>query len=237
MPVSIDISLAAELRRTSLFSALNDNQLDQVLASAQRYELQPDESLFEQGRPADRFFLLRRGLMKLSRLSPAGDEKVIELVQAGQTFAEALMFTAKAMPYPVTARAIEPCDVLGFDSRTFLALLTASPDTCLALLAGMSRRMHALVEEIDGLALQSATARLADFLLSSAEDGKVALRTPKNVLASRLSIQPETLSRIFARLAGEGVLEVQGAHILLHRPEELRRLAMEASRAAPSRGR
>ncbi|MGE0081974.1 MAG: Crp/Fnr family transcriptional regulator [Thiohalomonadaceae bacterium] len=228
MPLSADPVIAAELRRNSLFAALGEEEFARVLAACQRHELEPDQSLFEQGRPAEQFFLLRRGLMKLSRLSPAGDEKVIELVQAGQTFAEALMFSGKSVAYPVTARAIEPSEVLAFDSRAFLALLKASPGTCLAMLAGMSRRMRALVEEIDRLALQSATARLADFLLANAEDGKVALRTPKNVLASRLSIQPETLSRIFARLAAEGVLEVQGAQIVLHRPEELQRMSSAA---------
>lgn len=228
MSVSTDPSLITELRRNSLLSALSDDELARVLAACQRYELEPDQSLFEQGRPAERFFLLRSGLVKLSRLSPAGDEKVIELVQAGQTFGEALMFVDKPIAYPVTARAIEPSEVLGFDIRSFLALLKASPATCLAMLAGMSRRMHALVEEIDRLALQSATARLADFLLSSAQDGKVALRTPKNVLASRLSIQPETLSRIFARLSAEGVVEVQGAQIVLHRAQDLQRMSSAA---------
>ncbi len=237
MPETVDPELITELRRNSLFSNLDDAQLARVLTGCQRRALEADESLFEQGRPAERFFLLRHGLVKLSRLSPAGDEKVIELVQAGQVFAEALMFSGKTIPFPVSARAIEPSEVLAFDSANFLALLKASPDTCLALLAGMSRRLHGLVEEIDRLALQNATARLAEFLLSSADGDVVALRTPKNVLASRLTIQPETLSRIFARLTAEGVLEVQGAQILLHRPDELQRLAADASRAAPSRVR
>jgi len=238
MPQSVDASLLAELRHASLFSALDDAQLAQVLTGTERRELQPDESLFEQGRPAERFFLLRRGLVKLARLSPAGDEKVIELVQVGQTFAEALMFSGQRGVYPVSARAVEPSEVLGFDSRAFVALLKASPEACLALLGAMSRRLHSLVEEIDRLALQSASARLADYLLSNAEDGVVSLRTPKNVLASRLSIQPETLSRIFARMVADGLLDVQGAHIVLRRPDELRRLAAaEVSRAAPSRGR
>lgn len=225
MPLAADPAIAAELRRNNLFAALSEDEFTRVLAACQRHHLEPEQTLFEQGQAAERFFLLRSGLVKLSRLSPSGDEKVIELIQAGQTFAEALMFSDKSVAYPVTARALEPSEVLAFDSRTFLALLKASPATCLAMLAGLSRRMHALVEEIDCLALQSATARVAAFLLANAKGDTVTLRTPKNVLASRLSIQPETLSRIFARLAAEGVLEVQGTQILLYRPDELQRMA------------
>ena len=238
MHLPVDASLLTELRNASLFSALDDAQLAQVLAGAELCELQPDESLFEQGRPAERFFLLRKGLVKLARLAPSGDEKVIELVQVGQFFAEALMFSNQRSVYPVSARATEPSEVFSFDSRTFLALLKDSPEACMALLGSMSRRLHSLVEEIDRLALQSASARLADYLLSNAKDGVVSLRTPKNVLASRLSIQPETLSRIFARMVADGRLEMQGAHIGLLRVDELQRLAAaEVSRAAPARGK
>jgi len=223
-PPASDPNIAAELRRLYLFAGLDDAQFQRVLAAAQVYHVAPDGSLFEQGQPADRFFLLRRGLMKLSRLSPAGDEKVIEFLQPGQTFAEALMFLGRAGGYPVNARAIEPSEVLGFDNRTFLALLQSSPDTCLRLLASMSKRMHGLLAEIDRLALQSASSRLVEFLLAGAEDGKVELRTPKHVLASRLSIKPETLSRIFARLTSEGYIRVQGAQIELLRLDDLRKM-------------
>jgi CRP-like cAMP-binding protein len=223
-PISADPQLITELQRVYLFAGLDSTQFQRVLAVGQSYSVETDASLFEQGQPADRFFLVRRGLMKLSRLSPSGDEKVIEFLPSGQTFAEALMFMGKTGPYPVTARAIEPSEVLGFENRGFLAILRESPDTCFRVMGSMSKRLHALVNEIDRLALQSATSRLIDFLLTSEHDGKVELRTPKHVLASRLSIKPETLSRIFARLATDGHISVHGSHIDLHRLAELRKI-------------
>jgi CRP-like cAMP-binding protein len=39
------------------------------------------------------------------------------------------------------------------------------------------------------------------------------LNTPKHVVASRLSIQPETLSRILSRLSKQSLIEVRGSHI------------------------
>jgi CRP-like cAMP-binding protein len=222
MPFS-DPALLEQLRNLHLLSGLSDEQFARVIAGAQQVSLSGDQVLFGQGAPAERFYFLRRGFMKLSRLSAAGEEKVIEFIQPGHTFAEALMFGGAAA-YPVTATAVEPSEVVSLENRPFLALLQESPDTCLRLLAGMSRRMHGLLAEIDRLALQSATSRVAGFLLSAAEGDAVELRTPKHMLASRLSITPETLSRIFARLSAGGVLRVQGTRIVLLRVEELRRI-------------
>ncbi len=216
------------LRRTYLFAALDDEQLDTMLNAVRMVRLDAGERLFERGQEAHRFFLVREGQIKLYRLSASGDEKVIEIVGPGHTFAEAVLFM-DIPGYPVNADALVPSTVAAFSSKAFLDLLRGSVDTCFRLMADMSQRLHHRLEEIDALTLHNATYRLVAYLLDQAgpqRDGqqRVTLGVAKHVVASRLSIQPETFSRILKRLTGEGLIEPRGADIEIPDVARLRQL-------------
>lgn len=218
-----------ELRRAYLFADMPDQYLQTLIQGMHEVHLNPGDVLFRHGQPAERFFFLRDGLVKLFRLSPEGDEKIIELMQPGQTFAEAVMFMGPQGRYPVSAEAVNESRVYTFDQKTFLGLLHESSDACFGLLASMSRRLHMLVNQIESLTLQNATYRLVAYLLEQIpQDVKtspeVQLITPKGVIASHLAIQPETLSRILAKLRQGGLIEVQGNHITVRDVQALRRL-------------
>ena len=218
----------ALLRRTYLFSALNDAQLNQMLESVRLVELGAGERLFERGQEANRFFLVMEGQMKLYRLSASGDEKVIEIVRRGGTFAEAVLFMG-VKGYPVNADALSPSVVASFSNEVFRELLKDSADTCFRLMASMSRRLHSRLEEIDALTLHNATYRLVAYLLELAgpkERGqqRVNLGVAKHVVASRLSIQPETFSRILKRLSKDGLIEPNGSEIEITELGRLREL-------------
>jgi len=93
----------------------------------------------------------------------------------------------------------------------------------------MSARLRELVLQIDELTLHNATHRLASYLLAQLPDGgsnvrDIRLRTPKLVIASRLSIQPETFSRILAQLRDRGLVNSEGSNIVVHDIEGLRAL-------------
>jgi CRP-like cAMP-binding protein len=214
------------LRKAPLLSGLSTEQLAEVAGHALSIHLEEGEWLFRQGDPSRRFYFVDQGLMRLFRLSPAGDEKVIEIISAGQTFAEALMFL-QAPRYPVCAAALEPAELIGIDARAFAAMLRQSVDICFVIMGALSRRLHGLIGEIDNLTLHNATSRLARYLLAQvpADRSGFELEVPKGVLASRLSIQPETLSRVIRHLGQDGIISVQGAQVTLLNRAALTELA------------
>jgi CRP-like cAMP-binding protein len=166
-------------------------------------------------------------LVKLFRLSPEGDEKIIEVMRPGETFAEAVMFMGTKGHYPVNAESVGESRIFAFEQKTFLNLLRESSDASFGLLASMSRRLHMLVNQIESLTLQNATYRLVAYLLEQIPRNvktspEVQLTTPKAVIASRLAIQPETLSRILAKLRQGGLIEVHGNHITVRDVQALR---------------
>ncbi len=219
---------AEQLREVYLFSAFDDAQLTRVLGNTRQIHLAEGERLFDHGQPAENFYWVKQGQIKLFRVSLEGDEKVIELVLPGQTFAEAVMFMER-QDYPVSAEAVLDTELLAFDARSMVDILSQSTECCFALLATMSMRLRKQINEIDKLTLHSATFRLVSYLLQQVPDGvlespQVQLTTPKNVIASRLSIKPETFSRIMSRLQRQGLVDVTGNQIVLHNLSGLRAL-------------
>lgn len=202
------------LQQSYLFSALNEAQLKRVEQHVVRLHLQEGESLFEQGDAAHRFFLVLSGQIKLFRLSPAGNEKVVEIVTTGNAFGEALMFLDRPH-YPVGAQALQPSELISIDADDFARMLRDSVDTCFVMMGAMSQRMRGLLHEIDDISLHSATSRVATYMLKQCPPCSDDFQLPvaKQVLASRLSVTPETFSRIVRNLTDKGAIKLVGSRV------------------------
>ena len=208
-----------EFKHIPLFQALEDSQLEAIFSTTKKISLPAKTILFERGSSADHFYMLHSGQIKLFFLSQEGDEKVMEIIYPQQTFAEAVMFMPKHI-YPVSAEAIIESELFRFDIAYFRNLLENSQETCFRLLAIMGRHLHARVNEIDNLTMHNATYRLVVYLLGQLPENATALSaihlsTPKNIIASRLSIKPETFSRIMMQLSKKALIEVKGNDISL----------------------
>ena len=214
--------ILAALRSSHLFSALDDRQLDRVRRHAHITDMIEGESLFFQGDEVGSFYLVLAGRIKLYRVSPDGKEKVVEIMEAGHTFAEALMFMREAT-YPVTATALLPSRVIGINCRDFREMLRESVDTCFLLLGNMSYRLRGLIREIDTLSLDTGTVRTVAYLLreAPADSDSFQLKVAKSVIASRLSVKPETFSRILRHLHEQSIVTIDGRNVTIHDREAM----------------
>jgi CRP/FNR family transcriptional regulator, dissimilatory nitrate respiration regulator len=205
------------LRSHYLFHSLSDLQLRRVVARAHRIALEGEEWLFAQGDPASRFYLVAQGRIKLFFLTSDGNDKVIDVIEAEGTIAEALMFL-RHPAYPISASALEPAQLICLDAQDFALMLRESVDTCLLLLGNLSRRLHDMLREIRDLSTRNASCRVANYLLRAAPPGKNSFRleVPKGILASRLSVKPETFSRIIRQLSDKKIVSVRGSLIQIH---------------------
>ncbi|MEA5446365.1 Crp/Fnr family transcriptional regulator [Gammaproteobacteria bacterium AB-CW1] len=199
-----------------IFSALPETLRERVLARAEIVEIDRGETLFHEGDPARRIFLCEAGQLKLYRLAPNGNEKIIALLQPGSTFAEATMFMEERN-YPVNCEALKASRLVAFDADDCVAMLREDVDACFKLMAMFSRRLRQRLTDIEALSLQNATLRVVNYLLQlqHQQDASEQLELPtsKKHVAGLLALQPETLSRVFAQLQEGGVIQVSGRRI------------------------
>lgn len=213
------------LRQIYLFRDLSDEQLASAVERMETLRVEDGRWIYRQGDAARRFFVVREGQVALFRQSLDGKESIIALLGEDEMFAEDLIFLEDAR-HDVNARAIGDSTLLSFDRQRFGAFLDESPRLCMQLMETLYRRKQLLLDEIERLTLQNATERVMTYLLGQATDEqqpqRLRLSIPKSVLASRLSIQPETLSRILARLKECHYLVEEEGSLVIPRPDELR---------------
>ncbi len=207
-----------ELKRVPFFSRLSLEQLQLFAGTTRMLEFKRNDVVIRSGeKPRGCYFILS-GTVKLVASSGDGCEKVMDILSAGMTFGEALLFLDR--PSPVAAQAIEKTRVLEIEREAVLTAVRASPDFALRMLAGLSYRLHQLVSDVHAYCLHSATERVIGYLVSEAqrfegddERALVSLRASKATVASRLGLTPETLSRVFHQLSGDGLIDVTGRRI------------------------
>ncbi|MCW2306473.1 Crp/Fnr family transcriptional regulator [Rhodobium gokarnense] len=199
----------ALIRKTPLFSGISGVQFDAVLSDAATKTISRGETLFLQGDPAEALFVVLEGWVKLYRVTPAGDEAVVHVFTDGQSFAEAAAFTGGV--YPVSAEAVTDGRLLHIPVARLFDRVRAEPEIGFALLASTSLHLHTLVQQIEALKAQTGAQRVAEFLVGLCKDRDAAGRRTivlpydKALIAGRLGMKPESLSRAFQRLRDYGV--------------------------------
>ncbi len=213
------------LANVPLFKELEDAEIKRLAAHAQRLQLDRGQVLFRIGDAPVGLYPVVYGQVKLSFNSPRGDEKVVEVIGAGQSFGEAVMFLDR--PYPVTAQALADTLLLCVARPAVFDELGRDPRFAARMIAGLSRRIHGLMADLESMSMHSATQRVIGFLLRDATSAEgasaieVRLPTSKGVVASRLSITQEHFSRILHELSARGLIEVDGRTIRVPSVEAL----------------
>ena len=229
--MSISKLFQQELRQHYLFRRLSNEAFNNILQQSNLTSLKRNETLFEQGDEATRFFLVRSGQIMLFQTSPEGNEKVVDIIGPGQTFAEAVMFM-EGNRYPVNARSTSNTELFYFDNIAFTEQLQKSNALCFAMMADMSTRLKGLLTEISELTIYNAKHRLISYLLGHINDLQdqptVKLTATKSMIASRLSITPETFSRILSKLKKDNLISIEDETITLVQPEKLKEIIGES---------
>lgn len=194
-------------REALLFRSVPADLSEQLLRSSLVTRHERGETLFLQDEPAEWMFVVLEGWVKLYRMSSTGAEAVVGVFTRGRSFAEAPGIGGA--PYPVSAAAVTDCRLLRVRATEMVGLMTERPEMTRVMLAAIFAQLQGLVGQIESLKAQSGAQRVADFLasLAPAPEGACTVTLPydKALIAARLGMKPESLSRAFARLREHGV--------------------------------
>ena len=214
------------LQALPLFHDISPEELVRIAEGCTVRRLARGQHVFRVGEPCEEFHVTVIGQVKLYALSPNGQEKVIEIIGPGGTFAEALMFTGR--PYIINAQAVTDALVLSVSKKAVLAEIERDPKFSLRMLAGISRRLHGLVRDVEDYTLRSGAQRIIGYLLRevdevAGQEGPMCVSLPvsKATIASRLSLTPEYFSRVIHELEASGLIEIDRREIRILDPKGL----------------
>ena len=214
------------LANLPLFEEIAPADLQRLAQGCRLRNFSRGENIFSVGMPCEEFHVTVTGQVKLFALSPSGQEKVIELAGPGISFAEALVFTGK--PYIINAQALSESIVLSVGKAAMVREIEDDPRFAMRMLAGISRRLHGLVHDVQAYSLHNGMQRVIGYLLHPLEENlatssalKVSLPVSKATIASRLSITPEYFSRVLHELEAAGLIRIDKREIHIPDVERL----------------
>ncbi|MDJ0709401.1 MAG: Crp/Fnr family transcriptional regulator [Woeseiaceae bacterium] len=214
------------IRGHYLFAGLDEAVFEALANDITIESYEKGEVLFHRGDAAHDFFYIESGHVELSLISPDGQKKIVEVIGHDRTFAEAIVFM-RSGKFPVTAEALTDTVVYRISNESYRTMLRENNDACMRLLSDVCRHLHQRVQEIERLTIQNARSRLSSYLIDHVvevddDEATVRLDLPKHIIASRLSITPETLSRLLRAMSDDGILTVDDRLVFVHSLARLR---------------
>jgi CRP-like cAMP-binding protein len=212
----------------AVFRGLRAETVERIISPATASMLRPRDVVVRQDDPATAFFIVIDGWLKMYRSAPSGEETVINMLRRGDSFGEAVALTG--VRYLATAEAVSDARIARIPADHIVRCIRQNPELSLAMIASMSQRLDSMIHQIEQLKAHSGLQRVAEFIasLSNVQHGSCMIVLPydKVIIASRLGLTPEYLSRAFARLRALGV-SVNASRVMVQDVGRLRQLAGE----------
>ena len=221
--MAVNDSVAAREIRTALapqyfLEGMSEVRRARLLNSASTHVFAAGQTLFHRGDMAESFFVVLEGRVKLYRLSIDGDEKIMGLVGAGESFGEGILFMEPPR-YPVSAQALENSRVVAISRADYLDEIQHCFGTCMAVMHKLTARIERLLDEVESLTLKDSRYRVVNYLLELIPERatgpvQLCLPTSKSAIAGRLAIRAETFSRTLRQLAENGTIVLCGGRMI-----------------------
>lgn len=201
------------LRQHPLFQSLSERDFESVAREVRRRELGRGEVLYEQDSDAHYFYFVVSGRARLYRLDSTGHERTLDSHGAGECFADVMIYAEPAR-YACYAEPLRRSQFLAIPTDTYREVIMRDPAYTEVLLRQYADRMYKRFRDLEVMTVRSGTERVVRYLLDFIPENQrynieIELPLPQCQIATRLSMQPETLSRLLRDLASQGLLRLE----------------------------
>ena len=212
------------LKRSFLFDTLSDKDVKIISELSSQQKVAKNQPLFLEGEPAQSFYMIVYGKLKIFKLSPSGKEHIIHLHAENDIVAEAAIFDRKS--YPANCTAVEDSLVIKIPKKEFIELVYKDPSIAIKFMSAYSKRLREFVSVIEELSGSDVRKRLARYVINNARPRNnvhvLKLDISKKELASMLGTVPETISRSIAGLVKLKLISVKERDIVVLNPVKLK---------------
>ena len=219
-PANIRPDVWSAFRACKLWRTASDNAVARLASSAIVRDIARGESLAAEGEAAERFFLVISGRVRIYHLGASGRQITFETAESGEPVAAVAAIAGGR--YPAHAETATPATVAVLSAKALFSLLEEEPSVARTIVTDLANRVVNFTSVVSTLAL-AVPGRVAGYLFQRAlQSGKpvrggleVDLGIKKSELAMALGTTAESLSRAFAKLRDDGILDVQGQRVIV----------------------
>jgi CRP-like cAMP-binding protein len=191
------------LKKCKLLRNLSTNQLAEIASYASRANFQKNTVIFEEGKPADFFYVVQEGLVRLYKSTLTGKQLTFTVAGPGDTLNSTALSTGN---YFMSSQALNDVTVLKIDRKTYLSLLHRHPSIAVELTAIMGNRLNRECDRALSMVGQSVEQRLCMSLSMLVRKFGNRLSLTREELATCAGTTTETAIRIMGQLKKMGII-------------------------------
>jgi CRP-like cAMP-binding protein len=216
------------MARSPLFHGISDDELTRIALMMVRHRYRKDEVIFHEGDPGDSLHVVVEGRVKITRESAEGEEAIVVILQAGDSFGELVMLDGA--PRSATATAMEPTETMTMARSTFVELVDGGSPFRTQLLTGIARRLRRLTDQLAEVHFLDLAGRLALQLTRLAEEAQpgataditLSRTLTQSDLAAMVGGTRQRVNQIIGDFTDEGLIGHDGGHLVVRDLERLR---------------
>ncbi len=221
------------MARLSYFEGWDKDQIARLASGAKQMSLDRKEKLVAKGGRLDALYVVISGQIRLFIPLSNGTERVVSLVERGDSFGEPCLIRAEPCPYEAVAG--KDCHLIAIDALVYRRELRQNPAMAEKTLNLVALRLLHTLRDIEICAQPSSLQRVAHYLVHLQPAGAIAeseFRLPalKRDIAAKLGLTQETLSRMLAFMAQQGFIQFTGSQV---RVDDWNRLMALATAGCP----
>lgn len=218
------------IRQNAMFADLADREIELLDQAAESLEIRRRNFIWEPGHAPDRLYVVRSGIVKISKLSDEGRELTLHFFTRDHLFGELALVTDQA--HETVAEAFEDCHILAINKDDFVRVMMRSPNLAMRMIKLVGERRRRLEDRVENLLFKSAHARLAGLFIELSQsfgvrDSRgviVNLKLTHKEIASLIGATRETVSFAILDLRRDGLIMTEGKRVILLDEPKLRAL-------------
>ncbi|AEB30771.1 putative transcriptional regulator, Flp/Fnr family [Carnobacterium sp. 17-4] len=193
-----------------IFNHLEDEQLDEIMATTHSVSYKKHELIYHAGDESNALYIINKGKVRIYRLSESGKEQLVRILNPGDFTGEMALFSEST--HEAYAEAMVDTKICMINRLDLQEFLVKYPSISLRILAEFSHRLEASEKQSSRFATEKVDTRIALFLVDYLDKETVGtdeltLPMSKKDLASYLGTTPETISRKFNELEDRGYIK------------------------------
>jgi len=220
-----------DLRQVAIFNTLNQQETKEISRYVMTDTYGKRESIFSEGDPSEWFFIVRKGKVKITKLSQDGKEIILEVIPPMEFFGG--IAVVKGFPYPANAVAMEDTEVLKISRKDLMTLMDRFPGLMYCMAMNIGDRIKGSHETLKSIALEKVEARIASLLIKLADKAgekvpegvQIDMKLTKQDIAEMVGTTVETSIRTMSRLTKAGIVSAKAGRIVIRDLDKLKSLA------------
>lgn len=224
-------NIKKSLHQSLFFSSFSQDQLHMIADIAFIKIYKPRQVIFLENDLAETLFIIKKGKVKIFKISPEGKEQILHIFTKGDSIGEVAMFSKGC--YPANAESMDNTEIIGIPKKNLMEIFKKDPLAAMSIIAVLSQRLRYFTMLVENLTLKDLQERLALYIISQMKyqnnEQKIFLEYSKGELAKILGCTQEALSRNIKKLCDDEIIEVSKRVIHITDSQKLKEIASTES--------